>query len=64
MSDKPVEQGKRAHPRPTSQREPNALEFIEDALRGLRFGEVTVIVHDGQIVQVERIEKKRFNNNP
>ena len=64
MPERPAEQGKRANQRPTSQSAPSALEFIQEALRGLQFGEVTIIVHDGVIVQVERTEKKRFNNNP
>ena len=37
-----------------------ALQPILDALRGLRFGSVTVVVQDGVIVQVERIEKRRL----
>ena len=32
-------------------------ERVLGALRGLRFGTVTVLVHDGAIVQVERTEK-------
>jgi hypothetical protein len=36
------------------------LQTILDALRGLRFGSVTVIVQDGVIVQVERVEKRRL----
>jgi len=36
------------------------VQAILDALRGLRFGSVTVTVQDGVIVQVERIEKKRL----
>jgi hypothetical protein len=38
----------------------HALERIRDALRGLRFGTVTVIVQDGFVVQVERTEKLRL----
>jgi hypothetical protein len=38
----------------------HALDRIQDALRGLRFGEVTVIVQDGVVVQVERTEKLRL----
>jgi hypothetical protein len=30
------------------------------ALRGLRFGSVEVLVHDGRIVQIERREKVRL----
>jgi len=36
------------------------LQAITEALRGLRFGSVTIIVQDGVIVQVERIEKRRL----
>jgi len=38
----------------------HALERIRDALRGLRFGTVTVIVQDGVIVQVDRTERLRL----
>ena len=38
----------------------HALDRIQDALRGLRFGAVTVIVQDGVVVQVERTEKLRI----
>lgn len=38
----------------------HALGRIEDALRGLRFGAVTVIVQDGHVIQVERTEKLRL----
>jgi hypothetical protein len=34
-------------------------ERVLGALRGLRYGAVTVVVHDGMIVQVERTEKVR-----
>jgi hypothetical protein len=37
-----------------------ALAKVRDALAGLRFGEVTVIVQDGVVVQVERTEKVRL----
>jgi hypothetical protein len=36
------------------------LEHVRQALAGLQFGEVSIIVQDGVIVQVERIERKRF----
>lgn len=39
-----------------SQRERGVL----DALRKVRFGSVEVIIHDGQVVQIERKEKVRF----
>lgn len=36
------------------------LHRIEEALRGLRYGHVTIIVQDGTIVQIERTEKTRL----
>lgn len=36
-----------------------ALDRIQSALRGLRYGTVTAVVQDGVIVQVERTEKIR-----
>lgn len=38
----------------------NTLEHVRQALRGLQFGEVSIIVQDGVVVQVDRIERKRF----
>jgi hypothetical protein len=38
----------------------SALRFIEEALRGLQFGALTVIVQDGVVIQVERTERHRF----
>jgi len=37
-----------------------AIDHIRQALRGLRFGEVSVIVQDGVVIQVERTERKRL----
>ncbi len=34
-------------------------EAIQNALRGLRFGSVEIVVHDGKIVQVVRTERVR-----
>lgn len=36
------------------------IQAVLDALRNLRFGSVTLVVQDGVIVQVERIEKTRL----
>jgi len=44
---------------PAEDAEATAVQTILDALRGLRFGSITVTVQDGVIVQVERLEKKR-----
>ncbi len=35
---------------------------IQDALRGLRYGSVNIIVQDGVIVQVDRTEKRRLRH--
>ncbi|MDX1948290.1 MAG: YezD family protein [Pirellulaceae bacterium] len=36
------------------------LQQIADALRGLKFGTITIIVQDGVVVQLERTEKRRL----
>ncbi|HEX3018957.1 MAG TPA: YezD family protein [Chitinispirillaceae bacterium] len=35
---------------------------ISNTLRGLRYGSVVLTVHDSRIVQIERIEKSRFED--
>lgn len=37
-----------------------SIDRVKDALRGLRYGEVTVVVQDGVIIQVERTERIRL----
>lgn len=39
-------------------------QSIRDALRGLRFGTVTIIVQDGVIIQIDRTEKRRLRRGP
>ena len=36
------------------------LRQIQHALRGLKFGSVTIVVQDGYVVQIERLEKQRI----
>jgi hypothetical protein len=36
------------------------LKAVLDALRGLRFGSVEIIVQDSRIVQIDRLEKRRL----
>jgi hypothetical protein len=36
------------------------LEQIRVALLGIRFGEVRVIIQDGVVIQIERMEKQRL----
>ena len=59
MSEKPSQDSPLATSRDSRQLEPT-LEHIRKALTGLQFGEVSISVQDGVVVQVERIERKRF----
>jgi hypothetical protein len=36
------------------------LEHVGQAVKGIRYGEVRVIIQDGVIVQIERVEKHRI----
>jgi hypothetical protein len=36
-------------------------ERITSALNGLEYGSVQIVVHEGRIVQIERTERKRFD---
>lgn len=36
------------------------LREISASLRGLRYGSVTVVVQDGVIIQIDRVEKRRL----
>jgi len=48
-------------PVPASERSLHwALQRVEEALRGLAFGTVTLVVQDGVVIQVERTERRRF----
>jgi hypothetical protein len=37
---------------------------IVQAVKGIRFGSVEITIHDGNIVQIERKEKLRFDKRP
>ncbi len=39
------------------------IQQIRDALRGLRYGSVTVIVQDGVVIQIDRTEKRRLRRS-
>ncbi len=45
--------------RPAQDRE-SGLDHVRQAVQGIRFGEVRVIIQDGVIVQIERVEKHRL----
>jgi hypothetical protein len=36
------------------------VQAIVDAIGSVRFGEITIIVQDGLVVQVNRLEKRRL----
>ncbi|MDI3328808.1 MAG: YezD family protein [Alicyclobacillaceae bacterium] len=40
------------------------LDRILEALEGLEYGTVQITVHDAQIVQIDRTEKRRFQPVP
>ena len=43
---------------------PELSRRMEDALRGLQYGSVHVVVHDAQVVRIERIERTRLTVSP
>lgn len=44
---------------------PDVAQSIRQALNGLRFGEITITIHNGQVVQIDRITKLRhFRSAP
>jgi hypothetical protein len=42
----------------------DALPDVRRALQGLRFGSVELVIHEGQLVQIERREKIRPDTPP
>lgn len=41
----------------------SVLSALSEALRGVRYGTVTVIVQDGRVVQIDRTERKRLKGD-
>ena len=39
------------------------LDRIAEAIHGLRFGSVEIVIQDGRVVQIERKEKFRLDSN-
>lgn len=58
MNDKTRPQPKPATPPPSPASIP--IEAIEEAIAGIRFGVVQLIIQDGRVVQIDRTEKIRF----
>jgi hypothetical protein len=36
------------------------LEPIHAAIKGIRFGEVRIVIQDGVVIQIDRVEKRRL----
>jgi hypothetical protein len=54
--------GKSGNPRASQEAHPDRIEQeILQAIRGISYGSVEVIIHDGKIVQILRKEKLRFD---
>ena len=53
------EEGKRAVPSPDKL--PAWLQLVREHVGSLKYGTVQVTVHDSRVVQVERVEKLRFD---
>lgn len=61
VTDTPREHAPRTVTASRSHRLPwRALDHVQAALVGMQYGQVTVIVQDGLIVQVERTERTRL----
>lgn len=39
------------------------LAQVRDSLRNLRYGHVQIIVQDGVVVQIDRLERRRISRN-
>jgi hypothetical protein len=48
--------------RPRGQPPEIVLAAILEALRGVRYGQVTITVQDGHVVQIDRLERRRLNS--
>ncbi len=44
---------------PVRDKDRAALDLIRSALAGLKFGELVISVHEGEVVQISRTEKLR-----
>jgi hypothetical protein len=58
VSKKPAEQPPEQDAHGNKSRK-DLLALVQQALNGLQYGKVTLIVQDGVVIQVNRIEKKR-----
>ena len=54
--------GTQAGPDDSLQLPPALLRELRQALRAIRYGAIELVIHDGRVVQLERHEKVRFDN--
>jgi hypothetical protein len=40
------------------------LDVVRNQVNSLRFGQIQIVVHNSQVVQVEKTERIRFNQPP
>ncbi len=40
------------------------LSKVQEAVQGLKYGTVQIVVHDGRVVQIERTERFRYEQSP
>jgi hypothetical protein len=46
---------------PSAETLPAWLQLVREQVRSLKFGHVQITVHESRVVQIERIEKLRFD---
>jgi hypothetical protein len=51
--------GRPSHPELAAE-DDTVLNEIIDAIRGIQFGQVQIIIQDGRVVQIDRTEKRRL----
>lgn len=48
---------------PDNPAQQNWVETVREQVNSLRFGQVQIVVHNGQVVQIEKTEKIRFDQS-
>ena len=55
-----MKHGNQPAPEPSQHQEPSWVTLVRQQVASLRFGIVQIVVHDSQVVQLERSEKLRL----
>lgn len=56
----PPPSDRRTDPQDAADPRDESLASIRQALEGLRFGNISITVHEGRVVQIDVTEKRRF----